>query len=463
MDRRLPARLNKLSDRPEGSLASPAKPDQDLVGTISGESGDTDLLLERVDRKEAGRLWLFSAHTLKSVPDLYAEMDIEPSGSMLPGFLTRTRIAHIPLIHWLAVLVGLPLFHVAMVLLNRLLSPLAGRWRRTLRRNPDLPDPKVLPVPLRILLLAGTIRWALAEAAMPLVARQIWSTVASILTIAACVWIFFAFTGWTERYIRRRLLRTGLAGGVSILRLTRWGANLLAVLVAVLASLHYFGATPNATLAGLGLGGIAVALAAQKTLENVIGGVSIIFDGAVRVGDLVKVGETLGTVEDIGLRSTRLRTFGRTVIAVPNGQIANASLENLSLRDSFWFHHIFSLRYETTAAQMRSVLQGITGLLERYPLAKHFPAPVRFLRLGAYSLDVEIFAHLAVPDLGHFLELQGQLLLQIMEVIETAGARLAIPAQTSYLAVSSGSDLSSVQALLDTSWPHGPKQSRDAA
>ena len=237
----------------------------------------------------------------------------------------------------------------------------------------------------------------------------------------------------------------------------------MAVLVALLAGLYYFGVNPNATLAGLGVGGIAVALAAQKTLENVIGGASIIFDGAVRVGDLLKVGETLGTVEDVGLRSTRLRTFDRTVFTVPNGQIANVNLENLSLRDSFWFHHIFSLRYETTAAQMRSVLQGIAGLLENYPLVKHFPTPVRFLRLGAYSLDVEIFAHLAVRDLGHFLDLQGQLLLETMEVIEAAGARLAIPEQTAYLAVSTGSDRSSLEAQFDPSGPHGSKQSRDAA
>jgi len=232
----------------------------------------------------------------------------------------------------------------------------------------------------------------------------------------------------------------------------------LAVLVAALAGLYYFGVNPNATLAGLGLGGIAVALAAQKTLENVIGGASIIFDGAVRVGDLLKVGDTLGTVEDIGLRSTRLRTFDRTVFTIPNGQIANISLENLSMRDSFWFHHILNLRYETTAAQMRSVLEGIAGLLEKYPLAKHFPVPVRFLRLGAYSLDVEIFAHITARNWGHFLELQGQLLLQIMEVIETTGARLAIPAQISYLAVSSGSDLSSVHAQFDTAEPNGSKQ-----
>ena len=120
-------------------------------------------------------------------------------------------------------------------------------------------------------------------------------------------------------------------------------------------------------------------------------------------------------MEDVGLRSTRLRTFDRTVFTVPNGQIPNVSLENFSLRDGFWFHHIVSLRYETTASQMRSVLQGIVSLLEKYPLANYFPTPVRFLRLGAYSLDVEIFAHLAARDWGHFLEPQGQLLLQIME------------------------------------------------
>jgi MscS family membrane protein len=388
-------------------------------------------------------------------------MNIESPGGWIPGFLTRTRIARIPLIHWLAILIGLPLFHLTMVLLNRLLSPLAGRWRRNLRRNPDLPDPKILSGPLRVFLLVATIRWALSKFAMPLIARQIWSTVSGVLSIAACVWVFFVFTAWIERHIRRRLLRNDLAARVSILRLARWGADLLAALVAMLAGLYYLGVNPNATLAGLGVGGIAVALAAQKTLENVIGGTSIIFDGAVRVGDLLKVGETLGTVEDIGLRSTRLRTFDRTVFTVPNGQIANVSLENMSLRDSFWFHHIFSLRYETTAAQMRSVLHAITGLLESYPIVQHFPMPVRFLRLGAYSLDVEIFAHLAVRDLGHFLELQGQLLLQIMEVIEAEGARLAIPAQTAYLAVTPGSDVSSAHALFDKG-PKGAQQNRDA-
>jgi len=324
-------------------------------------------------------------------------------------------------------------------------------------------DPKILPGPLRLLLLAGTIRWLLVKTTLPLAARQVWSTVADVLTITACAWVFFAFTGWAELHIRGRLLRNDRAERVSILRLARWGANLLAVLVAVLAGLHHFGANPNATLAGLGVGGIAVALGAQKTLENVIGGTSVIFDGAVRVGDLLRVGGTLGTVEDIGLRSTRIRTFERTVVTIPNGQIASVSLENLSLRDRFWLHHIFGLRYETTASQMRSVLEGITVLLQEHPLAQPDATPVRFLRFGAYSLDVEVSAHLFARDWSHFLELQGQLLLQIMEIIETEGTRLAIPAQTTYLAVSSSSNLSSVQTLLNISGPHDSKPNRDAA
>src|SRR4029077_3588445 len=99
----------------------------------------------------------------------------------------------------------------------------------------------------------------------------------------------------------------------------------------------------------LGIGGIAVALAAQKTLENVVGGVSIIVDHAVRVGDFLKLGDTVGTVDSIGLRSTRIRTLDRTMLSVPNGQIATVNIETLSVRDKFWFHHFVGLRYETTA------------------------------------------------------------------------------------------------------------------
>jgi MscS family membrane protein len=190
----------------------------------------------------------------------------------------------------------------------------------------------------------------------------------------------------------------------------------------------------TAALAGLGVGGIAVALAAQKTLENVIGGISVICDQTVRVGDRVRVCDKDGFVEDIGLRSTRIRTDDRSVISVPNGQLATAILENISLRDKFWFHHALRLRYETSASTMRCTLDGIKTYLEQNPRVERKSARVRFISFGPSSLDVEIFAYIFADDWPQFLETQQQLLLAIMDNVQRAGASIAIPSQTLYLA-----------------------------
>src|SRR5262249_48050109 len=194
----------------------------------------------------------------------------------------------------------------------------------------------------------------------------------------------------------------------------------------ILAGLHYFGVNTTAALAGLGVGGIAVALAAHKTLENLVAGVSLIFDQAVRVGDFLKVCDTQGTVQGIGLRSTRIRTLNRTVVSVPNGQIASVSLENLSLRDKFWFR----LRYDTTGSQMRSILERVSNLLRQHPLVERDSVRVQFLRFGAGSLDVEVFAYSFACDWSQFLGIQGELLLEIMEIVQAAGTRMALPSQT---------------------------------
>jgi MscS family membrane protein len=186
-------------------------------------------------------------------------------------------------------------------------------------------------------------------------------------------------------------------------------------------------------LAGLGVGGIAVALAAQKTLENVIAGASLIFDGAVNEGDFLKVGETLGEVEHVGLRSTRIRTLDRTIVSVPNSQIAGMSLETLSARDTYWFHPVVGLRYETTIEQLRRVLDGIRRLLTDHPLVEQMSIRVRFIRLGSFSLDVDVFAYLRARDWNHFLEIQEQLLFSVMNIVREAGTDVALPSRTLYM------------------------------
>ena len=186
-------------------------------------------------------------------------------------------------------------------------------------------------------------------------------------------------------------------------------------------------------IAGLGIGGIAIALAAQKTLENLIAGISLISDNAIRVGDFLKIGDTSGTVTEIGLRSTRIRTLDRALVNVPNGQIANSTLENLSLRDQFWFHHRLRLTYETTAALLRPILAGLTNLLLEHASIDKTSVRVRFLGFGESWLDVEIFAYVNALDWPDFLRMQEELLLKLMDLVQAGGGRIGLPSQITYL------------------------------
>ena len=403
LDRRLPARLNKLTDEPDGSLSDPLQPDHEIVGTIPSHDRNVDIIVERVDRGDSGLIWLFSNETLDSIPDLYDQINVVSADNVVPEFVADTRFAGIPLFEWLAVFVGIPLFYALAALLSRLLSSLVGGLRRRLYRQPELPNPEVLPIPIRLLLQAFLIRWLLTRLGLPLLARQFWSSTASVLTTAGCVWLVILLNHWAEEHVRRRLGGRNLTGATSMLRLGRRVADVLVIFVGLLVTLYQFGINPTAALAGLGVGGIAVALAAQKTLENVIAGVSLIFDQTVDVGDSLKVDDTLGTVVDIGLRSTRIRTLDRTVVSVPNGRIANMKLESLSVRDKFWFHPILSLRHGTTSPQVQAILEGIRALLGDSRYVEHNSVRVRFLRFGASSLDVEAFAYILACDWNQFL------------------------------------------------------------
>ena len=449
LDRRLPARLNELSIRPEGSQYFPDKLDTDLVGTISTQDSTVDIVVQRVDRGKTGTIiWLFSKATLDAIPALYEEVNLVSVDTALPAFLTETKIAQIPLFVWLFVLVGMPAIYLLTGLVDRLLSPLADRaWHRP-RGQPDSKRVHVIPRPVRLLLLALAIHWMAASLNLSLLSRQFWSSVASVLTLAACVWLVLLLNAWGETVARRRFEQRGGQGSVAILRMLRRTLDLLALFGGGLILLSFFKVNVTAALAGLGVGGIAIALAAQKTLENVIGGISIIADRVVHVGTFLKIGDTVGTIEDIGLRSTRIRTMDRSVVSIPNGQISNERLEDMSCRDKFWLHPILSLRYETTAGQMRTALGSIRRLLLEDARVEHGSVRVRFLRFGSFSLDVEVFAYIVVSDFAIFLETQEELLLRMMDAIQAAGTRMALPSQRTYVASGSAYQESEVPEVV---------------
>lgn len=207
-------------------------------------------------------------------------------------------------------------------------------------------------------------------------------------------------------------------------------AKVVVVAMAVVALLSELGYPVASLIAGLGIGGVAVALAAQKTVENLFGAFSISADQPFREGDFVKVEDFLGTVEGIGLRSTRIRTLDRTLITVPNGKLAEMRLESFAARDRIRLVCTVGLVYGTSANQMRSVLEGLERLLREH--AKIWPDAVivRFKEFGDSSLNIEVMCWFITADWGEFQLIRQDVLLGFMEVVEGAGTSFAFPTRT---------------------------------
>ena len=433
LDNRLPARIDGVSDRPDGRLANPLSPDQELIVRITTTSGEIDIAVERVRQPGSPPVWLFSRSTLEAIPAAYHDVDLISFDQYLPAFLVKPHLAGIRLFHWLTLLLVVPLVFRLMGTLTRMWVPAARRLGLG-RFVPAGVGPQRLSGAIRFLVMALVIRGLIATSDLPFIERQFWTAIAVLFTIGAATWLLLHVNASIERYFRNGLQWSGRTDVASLLRIGRWFADGLVLLVAVLVVIKRLGGDPTAALAGVGIGGIAVALAAQKTLENVIGGLSLIFDQAVRVGDFLKVGEASGTVDSIGLRSTRIRTPDRTMLSVPNGQIANVSIETISSRDMFWFHHFVGLRYETTPAQIRAVVGGIVRQFAGHPAVDPASVRAKFLRFGPSSLDIEVVAYILVQDWAQFLEIQEELLLGVMEVVEQADTAIALPSQTLHFA-----------------------------
>jgi MscS family membrane protein len=195
-----------------------------------------------------------------------------------------------------------------------------------------------------------------------------------------------------------------------------------------------FGFNMTTALAGLGIGGLAIAFAAQKTLENLFGGVSVLADEAIHVGDVCRFGTTIGTVEDIGLRSTRVRTQERIALTIPNGSLATMNLENLTRRDKFLLSTTLGLRSETSRDQLLFVLAEIRKLLYAHPRIEAETARIRFAGFGESSLDLDLFCYVKTLDSVEFTAIREDVLLRIMKIVDDSGTSFSSPSRNVYVA-----------------------------
>jgi MscS family membrane protein len=287
--------------------------------------------------------------------------------------------------------------------------------------------------PLALLLAVPLHQACVANLALPLLSRYYYAQLRWLVLIFGVAWLAFRLVDFLNARATSTLLASGTRAASS-LTIARRLLRVAVTAAAVLAALASLGVNLTATLAGLGIGGVALAFAAQKSLENLFGGFAVLSDKIIRVGDVVRIGAALGEIEDVTLYATRLRAFDRSVVTIPNGTLITAQIENRSRRDKFLFHPTLGLVYETTAAQMRTVLESVRARLESDARVEKGTMRARFVRLNAFSLDVEVFAYLLVPDFAASLAVQEELLLALLDAVEKAGTSLAFPSQTTYVA-----------------------------
>ena len=446
--------LEALSRAPEGNLKDSFPNDRDRAGFVGTPSGKLEILLDRVQRDTERPVWLFSAETLSDVPLAFEGINTGETEKFVRQFLPRyaieIKLLSLPLWRWFLILLAVVSAVVLASLMTSVVTRLLGPAIRRMTGQTDDRYLLSLRNPMRLVLLAIVIR-ILALGAVSLLARTFWARVAHILTIAGASWLLIRFSDIVSNLRSRYLVRTQVTNQVAVLALVHRLFKILVVFVAVALFLHSAGVNVTALLAGLGIGGIALALAAQKTLEDVFGGISIIMRKAVRIGDFCQLADQTGTIEEISLGRTRVRTVNDTVVTIPNSKVSQMSLENYSMRRKIRFHQVFGLRSDTSAEQMRQVLSQVTELLRGDARVENESARIRLIEFGASSLKVEIFAYIKTTDYAAFLEVQEDLMLRIMEIIEASGTSIALPSQLTHMGRYSGRRVDEAQLFADNS------------
>lgn len=432
MDQHFTGDLKRLSDRREGTPQPGIRPDQERIGTIAVGEEELDVLLSHVRDPVYGEIWLIAADTLAKVSVLHDLARVKQVERHLPGRLVHVTPLGMPLWQWLVALLSIPVAAAVSWGLLHLLAWL-HRWQLRIRNRPPVPpNAAVIWGPMWLLLGLLLHRLAILYLGIPLLRRHYYLNLSSALLVAGGIWLALRVLQRILDRLRRRASLRGEVGASSLLLLAQRIANVAFFLFAVLVILKDLGFDMTTALAGVGLGGIAIALGAQKTLENLFGGISILSDESLRVGDTCVIGTRVGTVEDISLRSVRVRTIERTELSIPSGTLATMSIENLSRRDKTLFNTSFGLRYETSADQLRYVLAEVRRMLYEHPQVETVSARIRFAGFGVSSLDAEIFCYVLTPDVAEFLAIREDLLLRIMDIVVAAGTAFAVPARMVY-------------------------------
>jgi len=425
MDRSFAGNLRPSRD-PDGTPQEDVPPDRQKLGTMSSGDVEDELELVRVSDPSAGKIWLVSSETLAKVPELYDQVEARQVETKLPAWMVKHQLWGIALWQWFALILLVPVAAVvAWLALVALQIPV--RWWARKHGQADVARWQSVSAPAWLLVAILVDRILAGYLGLPLLQRHYYNQITAVAVIIGFNWILWRTIRWFLQRVRIRALARGHSGTGSLMLL---GERLVKALIFVTALFLIFGVLGfnlTTALAGVGIGTLAIGFGAQKTIENLFGGVSVLGDEVIRVGDVCKFGDRTGVVEDIGLRSTRVRTEERTLLAIPNGTVASINVENLSRREKILFKTVLGFHPDTSSDQLRAALSEIRRVLASNRKIEASSVRVRLAELASAAINVELVCYVLTQDFDEFAAIREDVLLQIMRFVEDSGASLAKP------------------------------------
>jgi MscS family membrane protein len=428
--------VGQLGNDPEGNLGDGLSPDLDILDAVTSDQTQITLYIQRTEQN-GKQVWLVPPETVAKIPRLPVLSNGSSIARKLPAPLVKVKWIDTPLWIWIALIIIALVLQFVSELLSRgllfLLKPLVKRYFRRL----DAYHLENFSEPVRLLLALAVFRACMIFVAPSALLRDYLLKLITLLTALGLSSLLMRFVDLLSDHIVSRLNSRERSVSHSVAPLLVRFVKICIFCFGILFVLTEWGYDTTTILAGVGVGGLAVALAAQKTIENLFGGIALISDRPVLVGDFCQFGGQVGTVEDIGLRSTRIRTLDRTLVTIPNSQFSTMTLENFSKRDRMWFHPALHLHRETNPDQVREFMSAIERLLHADPMVDPTDVPLRFTKISNDAYVIEIFAYVLTPDYNQFLKTQSGLLLQIMEAARKLDINFAIPIQENVMATAS--------------------------
>ena len=436
----------KLSSEPLGAPETGIPENEQRFATIPTHHRHIDLLLFHRWDAELGDVWTVSRDTVARINILYDFHGYGWVGDHAPLVLFAVTFAGLQLWQWLALVVGLAAGWIASRYLGRFLLAISQRIAtRTLARWDDVLV-QALHGPLGLLLWAGMLVVVTPWLGLTPGAHTLATDLCRLLALTGLGWLLVRLADAAAAHLRATAGPTNPVGLGFLPMFTRFAKAGIVILIG-LAALDVIGIKVLTIVAGLGIAGIAVAFAAQKTLENVFGTISIAGDRPFQVGDFISIGSDTGTVEDVGFRSTRLRTVGRTVVTIPNGVVVAGRVENFSARDRIVFNPTIGLAYGATATHVAHVLEEINRLITEQPKVFAADRRVRLKELGDSAIEVEVFCWIATQSWDEYTQVVEELNLAIMRIVELAGCQFALPGRFGYASQPGAGDAERERAI----------------